>query len=47
MNNRQVKVSMLRRQARAVPVRRDSWAPEIAGLLLLAIAVLASAGIIG
>lgn len=47
MNNRQVKDRMLRQQARAVPARRDSWAPEIAGLALLIVAVLASAGFIG
>ncbi|MGD8417566.1 MAG: hypothetical protein PVH91_10950 [Pseudomonadales bacterium] len=47
MNNRKVKDRIQRQQARVAQVERHSWAPEIAGFALLAIAVLTSAGFFG
>jgi hypothetical protein len=47
LRNRQVKNSVLRQQTRVKEIRRDSWGPEIAGFMLLTVAVLTSAGVIG
>jgi hypothetical protein len=47
VNKRNFQNKLQRQQARVTEMRRESWAPELAGFALLTIAVLTSAGFIG
>jgi hypothetical protein len=45
--NRQARERILRHQARVDVAPQQSWSPEIVGFLLIVVAVLSTAGIIG